>query len=112
MSLKKTLIFLVVSVLASCADVNVSNSLSGVVPISGGQTARVSADDLVIAMGRSGFSREEILEHGPAIRNALSNRGGAEVRRGGRVTAILSVMDGSLYVVSQRGGTYVHELGA
>ncbi len=107
---KKTALFLAVSLLASCADVNVANNVAGVVPITGGQTAQVSADDIVIAMGRSGFTREEILEHGPAIRNALSTRGGAEVRRDGRVTAVLSVMDGALYVVSQRGGTYVHEL--
>jgi hypothetical protein len=99
-------------VVASCADINVSRNASGVVPVGGAQTAQVSADDLVMALGRSGFTPEEILKHGPAIRNALAVRGGAEVREDGRVTAILSIVDGALYVVSQRGGTYVHELYA
>lgn len=96
--------------LAACTDTNVTRAYSGVVPITGAYTAHVSAEDIVQAMLRGGFTREEILDYGLAIRNALSMQGGAEVRRGGEVTAVLSLMDESLYMVSQRGGTYVREL--
>ncbi|PWJ21412.1 hypothetical protein [Jannaschia seohaensis] len=107
-----TRILLLTSLLAaaSCTDVNVRRNNAGVVSLSGGHTARISADDLVIVLGRSGFSPDEILEHGPGVRNALAMRGGAEVRKDGQVVAMMSVLDGALYVVSQRGGSYVHDL--
>jgi hypothetical protein len=103
---------LIVMLVASCADRNMADTFRAVVPVSGSETATVPAEDMVAAMSRTGFTREEILAHGPAIHNALAVKGAAEVRREGSVTAIFSVMDGSLYVVSRRGGTYVHRLGA
>jgi hypothetical protein len=95
---------------AACADSNVAQNMGGVAPIPSRETASVGADALVETMMQTGFSREDILEFGPGIRNALATHGGAEVRDGGNVTAIFSVFDGSLYVVSQRGGTLVHPL--
>lgn len=97
-------------VVSACADTNVTRNMGGVAPIPSRETASVSADDLVVTMIQTGFSDEDILEFGPAVRNALATHGGAEVRDGGNVTAIFSVFDGNLYVVSQRGGTYVHPL--
>ncbi|RBI83661.1 hypothetical protein DRV85_15055 [Rhodosalinus halophilus] len=108
--MRKTALTLALAVLAGCGDMNVTRNFSAVVPMTGRETVRISAQELVAAMARTGFTRQEILDHGPAIRNALAVQGGAEFRRDGNVAAIFSVMDGSLYVVSQRGGTYVQEL--
>jgi hypothetical protein len=98
--------------LTACADPNLQRAGRAVVPISAGETAQLSARDIVSAMSRTGFSRQDILDHGPALRNALSMKGGAEMRRDGRVAAIFSIMDGSLYVVSRSGGTHVQQLDA
>ncbi|MFP4569700.1 hypothetical protein [Rhodosalinus sp.] len=110
--MRKFLPVVALAALAACGDMNVTRNFSPVTAISSRETARLGAQDIAIAMARTGFTRQEILDHGPAVRNALSVQGGAEVRRGGNVTAIFSVMDGALYVVSQRGGTYVHEFSA
>lgn len=110
--MRKLLPVVALAALTACGDMNVTRNFSAVTAISSRETASLTAQDIVIAMARTGFTRQEILDHGPAVRNALSVQGGAEVRRDGNVTAIFSVMDGALYVVSQRGGTYVHELGA
>jgi hypothetical protein len=110
--MRKLVPVVALAVLAACGDMNVTRNFSPVTAISSRETASLNAQDIVLAMARTGFTRQEILDHGPAVRNALSVQGGAEVRRGGNVTAIFSVMDGALYVVSQRGGTYVHELNA
>jgi hypothetical protein len=95
---------------AGCGDPNVTEDFRSVVATGGRETVQVPARDLAETMARTGFTRQEILDHGPAIRNALAVQGGAEFRRDGAVAALFSVMDGSLYVVSRRGGTYVHDL--
>jgi hypothetical protein len=100
------------ALLTACGQANMTGAGRAVVPITASETARLSARDVFVAMSRTGFSRQDILDHGPALRNALSMKGGAEVRRDGRVAAIFSIMDGNLYVVSRRGGSYVQELGA
>lgn len=101
-------VFAAGTVLLGCADSNVTRSTAAVAPITVGDTARVSAHDMALALLRAGFTAQEVLDHGPGIRNALSTRGGVQVRREGNVFAVISVLDNELYIVSQSGGTYVH----
>lgn len=76
-----------------------------------GEAAEVSAADLAQAMVRAGFSREEILKHGPAVRNSLATSGGAQVRDGKVIGALFSIHAGQLYVTSRTRGTFVQPLG-
>lgn len=96
----------------ACSQTQINRLYSDVTPIPSNATARVSASDIVETMAKAGFTRDEILTYGPQVRNALAMQGGAEIRQSGQVTAVLTILEGSLYVVSQRGGIYVHSLKA
>lgn len=108
--IKPAALALALALAGGCGDPNVAEDFRSVVATGGRETVQVPARDLAETMARTGFTRQEILDHGPAIRNALAVQGGAEFRRDGAVAALFSVMDGSLYVVSRRGGTYVHDI--
>ena len=97
--------------LVGCTDLPATRHYSAVTPVIGRDTANVTAVDLVMAMTKVNMTRDEILDNGPAIRNALAMQGGAELRQNGDVIALFSVIEGSLYAVSVRGGSHVHRLG-
>lgn len=99
-----------VLIFAACSDSNVRRMDSPVVPIAVGETALLSATSLAKAMLRAGFSREEILEYGPAVRNSISMQGGAEVKRSNAIQALFSVHDGTLYVSSRTSGTFAQPI--
>lgn len=91
-----------------CASVDSTVALSQqkVTPMATGEAADVEADDLAIAMVRAGFSRGEILKHGPDLRNALATSGSAQMRNGGKVSALFAVFGNQLYVTSRSRGTF------
>lgn len=95
-------------VLNGCASVDSTVALSEqkVTPMATGEAASVAAKNLAVAMTRAGFSREEILEHGPALRNALATSGSAQIRNGGKVSALFAVFGNQLYVTSRSRGTF------
>jgi hypothetical protein len=101
-------------VLSGCAtfDESIAISQETVLPINAGDTADVSALDLAEAMLRAGFQPPEILLHGPAVRNALAEAGGAQVRSGGGVQAMMTIHADRLYVASRTRGTFIIPLGA
>ena len=76
-----------------CATVDRSVALSKetVTLLASGDVADVSAEELAEAMLRAGFSRNEILRHGPKIRNALATSGSAQVKDGHIVNALFAV---------------------
>ena len=99
---------------AACAqfDRNIERRNAPVTPITVGESADVSALDLARAMVQAGFTREEILAHGPAVRNSLATSGAAQITDGESVVALMSIMDGSLYLISRTRGTLVYELSS
>lgn len=101
-------------VLSGCAtfDESIAITQETVLPINAGDTAEVSALDLAEAMLRAGFEPPEILLHGPAVRNALAAAGGAQVRSGGGVQAMMTIHADRLYVASRTRGTFIIPLGA
>ena len=109
-----TIVLFSAVLVGACAshDPNVIRMEETVTPITVGEAGAVSALELAEAMLRAGFSREEILEHGPAIRNALATSGGAQVRRGRFVAALFSIADGKLFVSSLSRGTFVQPLAS
>lgn len=96
-------------VVSACTttDVNVARFERAVSPIQTDETADVPALVLARAMAETGFSREDILEYGPAIRNAIARSGGAQITNGSNTLAMVSVMDGRLFIVSNENGTAV-----
>jgi len=98
--------------LSSCASVdpNIAMTTNTVVPITSGEPSDVAAVDLAEAMVRAGFDPDFILEHGPAIRNALAMSGGVQIRDKHVIAALMSTQDGKLYVTSRERGTFVQTL--
>ena len=92
-------------------DRSVMLATDPVVPISVGEQAFVSAFDLADAMLRAGFSRDEVLKHGPMVHSALATSGGAQVREGKSVSAIFAVYGNKLYVTSLARGTFAVPIG-
>ena len=99
---------------AGCAanDRSVALVDSAVVPMSVGESGSVTAIELAEVMLRAGFAPEEILRHGPDVRNALATSGGAQVRSGATVQALFAIHDNRLYVTSRTAGTFSKTLGA
>lgn len=97
--------------LAACGagspDPSIARYNQVVSPLQTNETADVPALVLARGMAEAGFSRTQILDHGPAVRNALAQSGGAQIAEGGTVLALVSVLDGRLYVVSNGTGTVV-----
>jgi hypothetical protein len=96
-------------VLAACGamDSNVARFEEPVTAVQTDATADVPAIVLARALAEAGLSADQILEYGPAVRNALARSGGAQISEGATVLALVSVLDGRLYVVSGETGTVV-----
>jgi hypothetical protein len=103
---------LLVLALAACTtvDENITRTTETVTAITVGEATEVSALDLAQAMLKAGFTREQILQHGAAVRNALAKSGGAQVRDGKMVGALFSIHSGQLYVTSRSRGTFMQPL--
>ncbi|MEM9813537.1 MAG: hypothetical protein AAF913_12790 [Pseudomonadota bacterium] len=96
--------------LAACGgtpDPSVERFNQVVSPMQTDETADVPALVLARAMAEAGFSRAQILDYGPSVRNALARSGGAQIADGSTVLALVSVLDGRLYIVSNETGNVV-----
>ena len=98
--------------LSGCASIDRSVALTqqSVTPITAGDAAAISAHDLAEAMLRAGFTPEQILRDGPAVRNVLATSGGAQLRSGKLIEALFAVHGDRLYVTSRTRGTFVQPL--
>ena len=107
----QALLFSVV-LLVGCAstDTNIQRLEETVTALPAGEVAAVDAEALAEAMLRAGFTPEQILKHGPAVRNALATSGGAQVREGKYVAAMFSIHAEELYVTSKARGTFKQPL--
>jgi hypothetical protein len=99
------------TLLAACAgDRSIKLAEQTVTPVTVGQATSVEARDLAEAMLRAGFSPEQIITDGPAVRNALATSGGAQVRYGKVAEAIFAIHGDELYITSRTRGTFVMPL--
>ena len=105
-------IVLLVGILNGCASVDPNFAMMNntVVPVPSGEATAVSAYSLADAMLKAGFTRDEVLDYGTELRNALATSGGAQIRRGKIVEAIFAVHAQELYVTSRTRGTFREEL--
>lgn len=92
-----------VAALAGCATAD----QSFVEPFSAGnERLDLNAEDVVHAMRRAGFNDEQILEHGPELRNALAAEGGARLRARAFTEALFIAENGALYGASRQRGSF------
>lgn len=68
--------------------------------------AALNADTVAAAMTKAGFDRDQILDNGPAVRNAIAQQGGVRVRQGDFVRAMFMIHDGGMYGVAANRGTF------
>jgi hypothetical protein len=94
----------------SSTDRSVALAKQEVTSIPAGEAAAVSAPMLAEAMLRAGFKKEEVIEYGPEVRNALATSGGAQVRKGHVTEALFAIHSDSLYVTSRARGTFVQPI--
>ncbi len=88
--------------LAGCAS-------GRVVPIPGRDTAGLEPEDLVLIMDRAGFSRDEIIDLAPRLRNDLARHGSARIVKGDLTQAMFAISDGRVHVSSLRRGSFVYD---
>ena len=81
-----------------------------VVPFANRYVTALDASQTVELMRRAGFSRDQILEHGTDLRNALAVHGGGRIHQGHRVRAIFAVHEHHLYVSTDTGAAFIYEL--
>jgi hypothetical protein len=79
-----------------------------VVPVPSRQVKALTADDIIQVMSRAGFSDEQIIEFGPAIRGGLLNSGAVQVRQGDFVEAVFAVNDNFVYVSTRMRGSFIY----
>lgn len=98
--------------LFGCATMDRSIAIAEqrVTPITLEDSADVSAYDLAEAMLMAGFTPDQILKDGPAIRNALATSGGAQVRYNHVAEALFAIHGQELYVTSRTRGTFTQPL--
>ena len=98
--------------LIGCAatDRNVARLDADVQTIAVGDPTAISAPVLAAVMVQAGFSGDEVLKYGPAVRNAIGQAGGAQINDNRLAKALLTVQDGKLYVSSREAGTFLRDL--
>jgi hypothetical protein len=72
----------------------------------GREKMELDAYDIVLTMRQAGFNDEQILKHGPSLRNALAIKGAARIFGDQSTQAIFMIQDGEIYAVSQRHGSF------
>ncbi len=77
---------------------------------SNNELADLTADNVIAVMDKIGFTPEQILDFGPAMRDALRKSGAARVIVGKRVEAILRVKGRLLFIQSNSRGSFIYDL--
>ncbi len=80
------------------------------VPFASSSTADMSARQVIEVGNRAGLESEEILEHGPPLRNAIAEYGACRFYKDQRVQMIMAVQNKKLYVSMHTGATFVYDL--
>jgi len=81
-----------------------------VTPVPNRDVAALTADDVVLVMRRAGFTDDELLKLGPALRNAIATNGAARIRYGKKTEALVAVVGDFLHVSSRRRGSFIYDL--
>ena len=100
-------LFIIALSLAGCAYTG-----GGIVvePLNSQNVLNLSADNVVDIMRAAGFTDEQIIEHGMAVRDALAQTGAARIFVNRRVEAIFAVKDQDIYISTELRGLFIYNI--
>ena len=81
-----------------------------VVPLNSRNVLELSADNVVDIMRAAGFTDEQIIEHGTAVRNGLAQAGAVQISVNGTVEAIFAAKDQDVYISTQLRGLFIYNI--
>lgn len=70
----------------------------------------LSSDDIVTIMWQAGFSNEQILEHGTAVRDGLAQSGAVYIRMNRKVEVVFVVNDRDIYISTRMRGIFIYNV--
>jgi hypothetical protein len=79
-------------------------------PLNSQSVLSLSADNVVDIMRAAGFSDEQIVEHGTAVRDGLARSGAVRIFVNGRVEAIFAVKDQDIYISTELRGLFIYNI--
>ncbi len=79
-------------------------------PLNSQNVLNLSADNVVDIMRAAGFTDEQIIGHGTAVRDALAQTGAAQVYVNGRVEAIFAVKEQDIYISTELRGLFIYNI--
>lgn len=71
---------------------------------------QLSADNVVDIMRAAGFTDDQIIEHGTAVRNGLAQTGAVQIHVNRRVEAIFAAKDQDVYISTQLRGLFIYNI--
>jgi len=87
-----------------------SNAAMSVQPVTSSEVADLSADDVIKIAMKIGFTKQQIVQFGADLRDALHQSGAARVLIRGNVEALLRVQSGNVWISSATYGDHVYSL--
>jgi hypothetical protein len=79
-------------------------------PLHNRSVLNIGADNVVDIMRAAGFSDEQIIEHGTAVRDALAQTGAVQIHVNRRVEAIFAVKDQDIYISTGLRGLFIYNI--
>jgi hypothetical protein len=98
--LEMTFLALMLLTLPGCARIQVY-------PISGKEVTALEAKDVVRLMWEAGFTEKQILQAGVEVRNALAQKGGAQIKVNDKFETIIMVDPPNIDVTSRQVGSFL-----
>jgi hypothetical protein len=108
-------IMLILLALLALGAVGCSRESTGirVIPLSNRSVLALSPDEVVEVMRRSGFSNNQILEHGTDLRNGLAESGAVQIKIGKKIEAVFAINlnDGNnVYISTRLRGNFIYNV--
>ena len=70
----------------------------------------LNADQIIQILGRTGFSRNQIVEYGPTIREGLARSGRVEVKVNNKTEAAFAIKGNEVYISSLSRGYFIYNI--
>ena len=100
-------LFIMALSLAGCTSMR---SGIEVIPLNSRNVLELSADNVVDIMRAAGFSDEQIIEYGTAVRDGLAQTGAVQINVNRRAEAIFAVKEQDIYISTQLRGLFIYNI--
>lgn len=79
-------------------------------PLNSRNVLELSSDNVVDIMRAAGFSDDQIIEHGTAVRNVMAQSGAVQIYVNRRVEAIFAAKEQDVYISTQSRGLFIYNI--